>query len=84
MFVMNYDAGEGWRDARIISYAPVSLDPVSSVFHYVQECFEGLKAYRTKSGHIQLFRPDCNAMRLQNAHKRIGIPEIPRVDLPCL
>ena len=66
MFIMDYDAGQGWHDARIVPYGPISLDPSSVVFHYAQECFEGLKAYRTAENKIQLFRPDCNARRMNN------------------
>lgn len=77
MFVMDYEAGLGWHDARIVPYAPISLDPAAAVFHYAQECFEGLKAYRTKDNKIQLFRPDCNARRMQSSHRRMCIPEIP-------
>lgn len=80
MFLMDYDADLGWHDARIVPYAPLVLDPSAAVFHYAQECFEGLKAYRTKSGCIQLFRPDCNARRLNSTHRRLCIPEIPEED----
>ena len=44
MFVMNYDEGEGWHDARIVPYAPIELDPSAMCLHYGQEVFEGLKA----------------------------------------
>ena len=44
MFVMDYDEGKGWHDARIVPYQPLVLDPSALVFHYAQECFEGLKA----------------------------------------
>lgn len=80
MFIMNYKAGKGWHNARIVPYAPLSLDPSALVFHYAQECFEGLKAYRTPSGAVQLFRPDKNAQRMQSTHKRLCIPEIPVSD----
>ena len=80
MFIMDYDAGQGWHDARIVPYGPISLDPSSVVFHYAQECFEGLKAYRTAENKIQLFRPDCNARRMNNTHARLCIPEIPVED----
>lgn len=80
MFIMNYDEGQGWHDARIVPYAPIVLDPSASVFHYAQECFEGLKAYRTADGRIQLFRPDCNAQRMQSTHERLCIPTIPTED----
>ena len=80
MFILNYDEGQGWHDARIVPYAPLALDPASAVLHYAQECFEGLKAYRTAQGSIQLFRPDCNARRLNNTHRRLCIPELPGED----
>lgn len=80
MFLMDYNVGQGWHDARIVPYAPLMLAPSSSVFHYAQECFEGLKAYRTASGTIQLFRPDCNAQRLNRTQRRLCIPEIPEED----
>ena len=30
------------------------MDPATTVFHYAQEIFEGMKAYRTAEGKIQL------------------------------
>ena len=80
MFIMDYDAGQGWHDARIVPYGPLELDPSAVVFHYAQECFEGMKAYRTADGQIQLFRPDCNARRMNNTQERLCIPEIPVED----
>lgn len=80
MFVMDYDQGSGWHDARIEPYHSFSLDPASAVFHYAQEIFEGMKAYRTSSGSIQLFRPDCNAKRFQDSADRLCIPKIPTDD----
>ena len=50
------------------------------VFHYAQELFEGLKAYRTADNDIQLFRPDCNAQRMQDSCDRMCIPQIPVED----
>ena len=50
MFLMNYDAGQGWHDGRIVPYGPLQLDPSTMVFHYAQEVFEGMKAYRRPDG----------------------------------
>ena len=61
MFIMDYTEGKGWHDARIVPYQPISLDTAAMVFHYAQESFEGLKAYRTADGTVQLFRPNKNA-----------------------
>lgn len=77
MFVMDWDLGEGWHDARIVPHAPISLDPACVTLHYAQETFEGMKAYRTASGKIQLFRPEMNARRMINSNKRLCMPEFP-------
>ena len=31
MFLMDYSAGKGWHDARIVPYGPISLSPAASV-----------------------------------------------------
>ncbi len=80
MFVMNYTDGKGWYDARIIPYSPITLDPSAMVFHYGQEMFEGLKAYRGANGEAYLFRPDMNAKRTNKTNERLCIPEIPEED----
>ena len=80
MFMMDYTEGQGWHDARIVPYAPLVLDPAALVFHYAQECFEGMKAYRRADGGVQLFRPEKNAQRMQSTHQRLCIPEIPVED----
>ncbi len=76
MLIMNYDEGKGWHSARIVPYAPLPLDPAAMVLHYAQEVFEGMKAYRTKDGSVQLFRPDENFKRLNMSNERLCIPEI--------
>ena len=80
MFVMNYTEGKGWFDPCIVPYGSFELDPATVVFHYAQELFEGMKAYRTADGHVQLFRPDCNAHRFMDGCDRMGIPPIPAED----
>jgi branched-chain amino acid aminotransferase len=80
MFVMDYDRGQGWHDARIVPYGNLSLDPACVVFHYAQEVFEGMKAYRTAEDKILLFRPECNAQRMVDTCDRMCIPPIPAED----
>ncbi|MBQ8831651.1 MAG: branched-chain amino acid aminotransferase [Oscillospiraceae bacterium] len=80
MFVMEYKEGEGWKNPRIIPFGNISLSPASTVFHYGAEIFEGMKAYRTPEGKIQLFRPYENAKRMNNSAERICLPEIPEED----
>ena len=80
MFLMDYHTGQGWHDARIVPYGPLSLEPSCMVFHYAQEVFEGMKAYRTPEGKVQLFRPLENARRLNSSCDRLCIPPIPEED----
>ncbi len=77
MFLMNYSGEKGWHDARIVPYGDLSLSPASMVFHYGQEMFEGLKAYRGVDGTTRLFRPEMNARRTNKTNERLCIPELP-------
>ena len=80
MFIMNYTEGKGWHDARIEPYHKLDLDPSCMVFHYGQEMFEGLKAYKGADGKSYLFRPDMNAKRTNNTNDRLCIPRIDEED----
>jgi len=81
MFLMNYDEGIGWHDARIEPFHNLSIHPASTVLHYGEEIFEGLKAYRTPSGDIQMFRVIENVRRMNNSAERLCLPQIPEQDL---
>ena len=74
MFNMDYAPDKGWHDPRIEPYAPISMDPATMVLHYGQGVFEGLKAYRTAAGRIQLFRPLDNFRRLNRSNDILCIP----------
>ena len=76
MFVMDYDEGQGWHDGKIVPYGDISISPASSVLHYAQMMFEGMKAYKTEDGHILLFRPEMNARRLNRTNERICMPQM--------
>lgn len=80
MFVMNYTAGQGWHDARIVPFGTISLHPASTVLHYGSEIFEGLKAYRRADGKVQLFRPIENIRRMNRSAERMCLPQIPESD----
>lgn len=71
---------EGWHDAKVMPYGPIEMDPASSVLHYGQEIFEGIKAYRHPNGDIVTFRPEANARRMNESAARLALPELP-VDL---
>lgn len=77
MLIIDYDEGQGWHDARIIPYGPLQIDPAAKVLHYAEEIFEGLKAYRTADGSIQLFRIRDNIDRMNKSADRLCMPRIP-------
>ena len=77
MFLVDYDEGQGWHDPRIVPYGPLQIDPAAKVLHYAEEIFEGLKAYRTADGTIQLFRPLDNIARMNKSAERLCLPQIP-------
>jgi branched-chain amino acid aminotransferase len=77
MITLRWSAGRGWHDGRLEPYGPFTFDPATMVFHYAQEFFEGLKAYRQENGSITLFRPDANAARFNLSARRMAMPELP-------
>jgi branched-chain amino acid aminotransferase, group II len=80
MFLMNYEDGKGWIEPRIVPYGTIELEPSAMVFHYAQEVFEGLKAYRGEDGKIRFFRPEENIRRMNISSARLCIPEIKEED----
>jgi branched-chain amino acid aminotransferase len=76
MFVMDYNTDERWHDPRVEPYHPFQLDPATMFLHYGQGIFEGLKAYRTDTDTIQLFRPKDNFKRLNRSAALLCIPAV--------
>jgi branched-chain amino acid aminotransferase len=77
MAIAQYDEGIGWHDARITARHALTMDPASSVLHYAQEIFEGLKAYSRPAGGAALFRPEANARRFNASARRMAMPDLP-------
>jgi len=80
MIIAEWDEKSGWGDANLVPYGPISLDPATSVLHYGQEIFEGLKAYTQPDGGVSLFRPEANAERFNKSAERIALPTIAVAD----
>ncbi|WP_406384209.1 branched-chain amino acid aminotransferase [Streptomyces sp. NBC_01618] len=77
MVTIRWTEGRGWHDGQLVPYGPLSLDPATTVLHYAQEIFEGLKAYRRPDGSVATFRPEANAKRFQASAHRLAMPELP-------
>jgi branched-chain amino acid aminotransferase len=77
MVTLRWTADQGWHDGAVRPYGPLMLEPATAVFHYAQEIFEGLKAYRQGGGPIVAFRPQANAARFNRSATRLAMPELP-------
>ncbi|MGQ7354402.1 branched-chain amino acid aminotransferase [Streptococcus suis] len=75
-FIAYYKDGH-WNNGELTEDAELHISESSPALHYGQQAFEGLKAYRTKEGKLQLFRPDQNAERLQRTADRLLMPQVP-------
>ncbi|MDP2426028.1 MAG: branched-chain amino acid aminotransferase [Candidatus Izemoplasmatales bacterium] len=65
-----------WDEGQLQAEDSLRINILSTTFHYGQQAFEGMKAYRTKEGKIQLFRPYENAVRFQKSCQRIMMPPV--------
>src|SRR5919202_2785538 len=77
MFVARYRTGQGWYDARLAPYGPLSFDPSTAALHYAQSIFEGLKAYAQPDVSVATFRPEANAARFVRSARRLAMPPVP-------
>ena len=76
MFSMDYENG-AWVNGKVMPFQPIPMHPAMSAIHYGQSIFEGLKAYKSKNGQINIFRPELNAVRFAESAKRMCMPEVP-------
>lgn len=80
MVLIDYNQEQGWHDARVVPFGPLTLDPRASVLHYGQAIFEGLKAYRQPDGSVATFRPLANAKRFNDSADRLAMPQLPEAE----
>ena len=77
MFTCDYIEGK-WINPKVVPYKKLKMDPSSSVLHYGQSVFEGMKAYKDGNDEVFMFRPENNFERLNKSAKRLSIPEFPK------
>ena len=76
MFVCDFE-NNTWKEPQILPYDDIKISPSSSVFHYGQAVFEGMKAFKDNNGSVWLFRPYENAKRFNQSCERLAIPNFP-------
>jgi len=75
MFIADFD-GKEWKNSRIIPYQNISLSPANPAIHYGQSIFEGLKAYKSTTGEVLVFRPERNFERMNISAARMMMPDL--------
>ena len=76
MLIADYEDGE-WKAPQILPYGDITMSPSTTFIHYGQAIFEGIKAYKTESGEVKIFRPHDNWKRFNISADRMAMPEIP-------
>jgi branched-chain amino acid aminotransferase len=71
-----------WKDGRwdpgvLSKEETIPMHIAATCLHYGQECFEGLKAFETRSGDTVVFRIDENAKRFARSCKKIMMEPVP-------
>jgi branched-chain amino acid aminotransferase len=76
MFICDYQ-GAQWQNPRIVPFGYLPMSPASPAIHYGQSIFEGIKAHRSPTGEILIFRPLDNWKRLNISADRMCMPRLP-------
>lgn len=66
-----------WGPLEFVKEPFLRVSIMSPALNYGQQCFEGLKAFRCKDGHIRIFRPDENAKRMRHSADMAAMPGVP-------
>eukprot|EP00092_Neocalanus_flemingeri_P002612 GFUD01002799.1.p1 GENE.GFUD01002799.1~~GFUD01002799.1.p1 ORF type:complete len:420 (-),score=100.16 GFUD01002799.1:193-1452(-) len=75
MLTVSWNSRKGWGKPKIRPFEYLRLHPASKVFHYAQELYEGMKAYRGVDGQVRLFRPMLNMDRMNMTAERSCLPD---------
>jgi len=71
MLIIDYTDGK-WQTPQILPFGDICFPPSICAIHYGQVIFEGLKAFYTKQGKINIFRPQ----KLPRADEPLSPPSL--------
>lgn len=66
-----------WSTPTLVPGTDISVSGLSPGLNYGQQCYEGLKAFRTGDGRITVFRPKVHAVRMQRSATAVCLPPPP-------
>ncbi|KAG9258288.1 aminotransferase [Emericellopsis atlantica] len=67
-----------WSQPVLVEDPYLRVHGLAPVFHYGQEAYEGLKAFRTPHNEIRIVRPDYHARRFRQSAELVSIPPVPQ------
>jgi branched-chain amino acid aminotransferase len=76
MLIAEYSNKE-WHAPKIVPFQNLTMSPATSVLHYGQSIFEGIKAFRGAGNEVLIFRMDAHHKRMNASARRLCMPEIP-------
>jgi branched-chain amino acid aminotransferase len=76
MFMADYRDGE-WKNFRVVPFGHILVSPATPALHYGQSIFEGIKAMKSPTGEVLVFRAADNWMRLNISGERMCMPHVP-------
>lgn len=77
MYISKKIGTQAWSEGEFKAFGKIELSPAAQVLNYGQGIFEGLKAQRTKSGSVVLFRHEDNARRFLQSALSMSMPPFP-------
>merc|ERR1719491_2046313 len=77
MIVSTCRIGDRWETVEAVPYGTIAMEPSATILNYGQGIFEGIKAYRTVTGRIVIFRPHKNGQRMTDGARRMLMPPVP-------
>lgn len=77
MFISEYRDSK-WQNSRIVPFENLPMSPLALCLHYGQTVFEGMKAFRTKDGKTNIFRPEKHYSRFCKSLERMCMPCMPQ------
>lgn len=73
----SYSTTKAWSTPEFVASPFLSIHGMAPGLNYGVQAYEGMKAFRTPSGSISVFRPDQNAKRMAHSADFISVPSVP-------
>lgn len=75
--VRHSQSRNSWTTPALVANPNISVHALSPGLNYGQQCYEGLKAFRTPSNKITIFRPEFHAARMARSAASVCLPPPP-------